>query len=344
MCGAERAGSRCSRAGVGNRAQLGCRENQREPRWHRRNHADDVLMVAGGEGSGELRYTLNDSESGVLSNLKRLTINGRRGNNEISVVGVALEKNLIIRTRSGEDSIEVMSSTIGGRLTIVSGRADDELDISNSTVSEATWISTSRGGDQVNIEGLIAEKRFQLRTGAGTDSINLDANTFNNRLLLNTGNQDDELIATGNTSARRTQLNGASGSGDVYRQDEFNVLGSPYVFRGFEVEEMLLPLPSTECPLSVVEAIAEGNEISERKIADQVDAPNFYTAITREDSAELCSRVTDIRYGDGETVDSILYHINITVDREFPEAIRVSSDLNQTTGEPITLLPLFCFR
>ena len=34
-------------------------------------------------------------------------------------------------------------------------------------------------------------------------------------------------------------LNGSGGRGDVYRQDENNVFGSPFVFRGFETEEIV---------------------------------------------------------------------------------------------------------
>ena len=37
----------------------------------------------------------------------------------------------------------------------------------------------------------------------------------------------------------RDSLDGSGGRGDVYRQDENNVFGSPFVFRGFETEEIV---------------------------------------------------------------------------------------------------------
>ena len=76
-------------------------------------------------------------------------------------------------------------------------------------------------------------------TSAGSDTVNLNGNTFNNVLSVNTGGNDDELTATGNLGSLRTMLNGSGGRGDVYRQDETNVFGSPFVFRGFETEEIV---------------------------------------------------------------------------------------------------------
>lgn len=55
------------------------RKNNCELWWHRRNHADQLRQRANGvcrDSLGEPRHMLNESEPGVLSNVKRLTING----------------------------------------------------------------------------------------------------------------------------------------------------------------------------------------------------------------------------------------------------------------------------
>ena len=176
--------------------------------------ADDNLSITG--TGGEISYSLGD-ESGILSGVRRLSIVARGGDNVISLEQLQLEQDLTIRVADGADDISVTDSDIGRRLSIV----------------------TAGGADNIELDNVTVEGRVTVVTSAGSDTVNLNGNTFNNVLSVNTGGNDDELTATGNLGSLRTMLNGSGGRGDVYRQDENNVFGSPFVFRGFETEEIV---------------------------------------------------------------------------------------------------------
>ena len=176
--------------------------------------ADDNLSITG--TGGEISYSLGD-ESGILSGVRRLSIVARGGDNVISLEQLQLEQDLTIRVADGADDISVTDSDIGRRLSIV----------------------TAGGADNIELDNVTVEGRVTVVTSAGSDTVNLNGNTFNNVLSVNTGGNDDELTATGNLGSLRTMLNGSGGRGDVYRQDETNVFGSPFVFRGFETEEIV---------------------------------------------------------------------------------------------------------
>ena len=176
--------------------------------------ADDNLSITG--TGGEISYSLGD-ESGILSGVRRLSIVARGGDNVISLEQLQLEQDLTIRVAGGADDISVTDSDIGRRLSIV----------------------TAGGADNIELDNVTVEGRVTVVTSAGSDTVNLNGNTFNNVLSVNTGANDDELTATGNLGSLRTMLNGSGGRGDVYRQDENNVFGSPFVFRGFETEEIV---------------------------------------------------------------------------------------------------------
>ena len=176
--------------------------------------ADDNLSITG--TGGEISYSLGD-ESGILSGVRRLSIVARGGDNVISLEQLQLEQDLTIRVADGADDISVTDSDIGRRLSIV----------------------TAGGADNIELDNVTVEGRVTVVTSAGSDTVNLNGNTFNNVLSVNTGANDDELTATGNLGSLRTMLNGSGGRGDVYRQDENNVFGSPFVFRGFETEEIV---------------------------------------------------------------------------------------------------------
>ena len=176
--------------------------------------ADDNLSITG--TGGEISYSVGD-ESGILSGVRRLSIVARGGDNVISLEQLQLEQDLTIRMAGGTDDISVTNSDIGRRLSIVTAGAADNIELDNVTVVG----------------------RMTVVTSAGSDTVNLNGNTFNNVLSVNTGANDDELTATGNLGSLRTMLNGSGGRGDVYRQDENNVFGSPFVFRGFETEEIV---------------------------------------------------------------------------------------------------------
>ena len=178
--------------------------------------ADDNLSITGTGGGGEISYSLGD-ESGSLSGVRRLSIVARGGDNVISLEQLQLEQDLTIRVADGADDISVTDSDIGRRLSIV----------------------TAGGADNIELDNVTVEGRVTVVTSAGSDTVNLNGNTFNNVLSVNTGANDDELTATGNLGSLRTMLNGSGGRGDVYRQDENNVFGSPFVFRGFETEEIV---------------------------------------------------------------------------------------------------------
>ena len=176
--------------------------------------ADDNLSITG--TGGEISYSVGD-ESGILSGVRRLRIVARGGDNVISLEQLQLEQDLTIRVAGGADDISVTDSDIGRRLSIV----------------------TAGGADNIELDNVTVEGRVTVVTSAGSDTVNLNGNTFNNVLSVNTGANDDELTATGNLGSLRTMLNGSGGRGDVYRQDENNVFGSPFVFRGFETEEIV---------------------------------------------------------------------------------------------------------
>ena len=176
--------------------------------------ADDNLSITG--TGGEISYSVGD-ESGILSGVRRLSIVARGGDNVISLEQLQLEQDLTIRVAGGADDISVTDSDIGRRLSIV----------------------TAGGADNIELDNVTVEGRVTVVTSAGSDTVNLNGNTFNNVLSVNTGGNDDELTATGNLGSLRTMLNGSGGRGDVYRQDETNVFGSPFVFRGFETEEIV---------------------------------------------------------------------------------------------------------
>ena len=176
--------------------------------------ADDNLSITG--TGGEISYSVGD-ESGILSGVRRLSIVARGGDNVISLEQLQLEQDLTIRVAGGADDISVTDSDIGRRLSIV----------------------TAGGADNIELDNVTVEGRVTVVTSAGSDTVNLNGNTFNNVLSVNTGANDDELTATGNLGSLRTMLNGSGGRGDVYRQDENNVFGSPFVFRGFETEEIV---------------------------------------------------------------------------------------------------------
>ena len=176
--------------------------------------ADDNLSITG--TGGEISYSVGD-ESGILSGVRRLSIVARGGDNVISLEQLQLEQDLTIRVADGADDISVTDSDIGRRLSIV----------------------TAGGADNIELDNVTVEGRVTVVTSAGSDTVNLNGNTFNNVLSVNTGANDDELTATGNLGSLRTMLNGSGGRGDVYRQDENNVFGSPFVFRGFETEEIV---------------------------------------------------------------------------------------------------------
>ena len=176
--------------------------------------ADDNLSITG--TGGEISYSVGD-ESGILSGVRRLSIVARGGDNVISLEQLQLEQDLTIRVAGGADDISVTDSDIGRRLSIV----------------------TAGGADNIELDNVTVEGRVTVVTSAGSDTVNLNGNTFNNVLSVNTGANDDELTATGNLGSLRTMLNGSGGRGDVYRQDETNVFGSPFVFRGFETEEIV---------------------------------------------------------------------------------------------------------
>ena len=178
--------------------------------------ADDNLSITGTGTGGEISYRLGD-ESGSLSGVRRLSIVARGGDNVISLEQLQLEQDLTIRVADGADDISVTDSDIGRRLSIV----------------------TAGGADNIELDNVTVEGRVTVVTSAGSDTVNLNGNTFNNVLSVNTGANDDELTATGNLGSLRTMLNGSGGRGDVYRQDENNVFGSPFVFRGFETEEIV---------------------------------------------------------------------------------------------------------
>ena len=248
--------------------------------------SDDNLSITGTDG--DVNYSLG-TESGILSDVRGLSIIATGGNNVISVSNLGLAQNLTIRLADGADVITVTDSFAGGLLSIATRAGDDDVSVSNTAVVGSTSINTGGGNDEVTLFGLIAESALQvltlggddsviielselqrranvstaagndsivmdsvrveslmmIATSNGTDTITLNGNTFNSQLSVNTGAQNDQLIATGNSGSLRTTLDGSSGRNDVYQFDEANMFGSPFVFRGFEVEPISYAIGDT---------------------------------------------------------------------------------------------------
>ena len=191
---------------------------------------DLTIRMAGGTDD----ISVTDSDIGG-----RLSIVTRGGADEVSLINTTVSGSGSVNTGGGDDEVSISGVTVESALVLVTSIGDDTVEIASSQLNNRANISTAGGADSIEMDNVTVEGRMTMATSTGSDKVKLNENTFNNVLSVNTGGNDDELTVTGNSGSLRTILDGSGGRGDVYRQDENNVFGSPFVFRGFETEEIV---------------------------------------------------------------------------------------------------------
>ena len=169
---------------------------------------------------------------------RNLTISLQSGDNSVDAVGLLVDDDTAITTAGGEDEITLSSFTSGDRLTVRSGAGDDAVTMTDAvTLGGVTSISTSTGADELTIDDAMVNGRFNVLMGRQDDTVSVTNSVFSTFTTVNAGNQDDDVTVTGNTFEKRVAILGASGTADIYRDDESNVFESISVNTGFETIE-----------------------------------------------------------------------------------------------------------
>lgn len=204
----------------------------------------------------------NEDDSVFLSGSigGNLSIITAGGDDSVTVIDTSALGFTTISTASGDDHVDISDLYAVKRLQLLTGLGDDAVlmgSVSVSTIENGVYmnylqpqggiqpnrnvvllsnatINTSSGDDDVHINDISVYGLFNLSTGAGFDVVTINGSDFNSSVLVNAGAQDDDVTATDTGFYGSTTFKGASGSADIYRDDESNMFFTTSVNTSFE--------------------------------------------------------------------------------------------------------------
>ncbi len=204
----------------------------------------DNLSVTGGAAGAVVVTDNENAEVETFSNISRINIDLRGGNDLLSlsnidlngglisarlgadndsvVVTGSLDADVILDGELGDDDVDLSGGvTVLGSLDIYGGIRDDVIDLTGVGVNGDLWIDAQAGDDDLTFDGLAVGGRTRIDLGAGVDFATGAGAVFDDDVVLIAGLGNDDILNSLNTYNGDLTVDLRGGDDDYAELDSF---------------------------------------------------------------------------------------------------------------------------